>query len=69
MVLRNPSDKPQKFSITPKAALELPEGVKDKMTLSAVYPPRRQITSGSLDIGQLVSLTLAPFEVVVIELL
>ncbi len=69
LVLRNPSDKSQKFSITPEAALELPEGVTDKMTLSAIYPRQRQLTVGALGIGQPVSLTLDPFEVVVIELL
>jgi len=68
LVLRNPSDKPQEFSITPKAALELPEGVKDKMTLNAIYTRRRKLTAGVLGIRQGVNLTLQPFEVVVMEL-
>ena len=68
LALRNPSDKLQGFSITPKAALELHEGVKDKMTLNAIYPRRRQLTAGALGIRQPVNLTLQPFEVVVMEL-
>ena len=68
MVLRNPSDKPQKFSITPKAALELPKGVKDKMALNAIYPRGRKLTAGAWGIRQPVKLTLQPFEVVVMEL-
>jgi len=66
--LRNPSDKPQDFSITPKAAFELPEGVTSKMALKAIYPNRRQMPAGTLGIGQPVNLTLQPFEVVVMEL-
>ena len=68
LALRNPSDKPQKFSITPKAALELPKGVTDAMTLKAIYPRRRQLPAGALGVGQSINLTLQPFEAVVLEL-
>ena len=68
LVLRNPSDKLQDFSIALKAALELPEGVIGKMTLKAIYPRGRQLPAGALGIGQPVNLTLQPFEVVVMEL-
>jgi hypothetical protein len=68
LTLRNPSDEPQEFSITPKAALELPEGVKDAMKLKAIYPRERQVPARALGVGQPVNLTLQPFEVVVMEL-
>ena len=68
LTLRNPSDKPQEFSITPKAALELPEGTKGAMKLKVVYPQGRQLPAGALGVGQPVSLKLEPFEVVVMEL-
>jgi len=68
MAIRNPSDKPQKFSITPKAALELPRGVAGAMTLKAIYPRRRRVAEGALGVAQVVKLTLQPFEVVVLEL-
>ncbi len=69
LTLRNPSDKPREFSITPKAALELPEGIQGAMKLTAIYPHGRQIPAGALGIGQPIVLTLQPFEVVVMELL
>jgi hypothetical protein len=68
MALRNPSDKTQKFSITPKAALELPKGATDAMTLKAIYPRNRQLQAGALKINQPLNLTLQPFETVVLEL-
>jgi len=68
IVLRNPSEKPQNFNITTKAALQLPNGIEDKMTLKAVYPRLRQLTAGPLGSRQPLNLTLQPFEVVVIEL-
>jgi len=68
LTLRNPSNESRQFSITPKAAFELPEGVTSKMALKAIYPDRRQMPTGTLGIGQPVNLTLQPFEVVVMEL-
>lgn len=68
LVLRNSSDQPQRFTTTPQAALELPEGVKDKLTLHAVYPRERPLATGAVAITQPVSLTLQPFEVMVMEL-
>ena len=68
LTLRNPSDKPREFSITPKAALELPEGTKGAMKLKVVYPQGRQLPAGALGIEQPISLKLQPFEVVVMEL-
>jgi hypothetical protein len=51
MALRNPSHKPQDFRITPQTALGLPAGVKDKMTLHAVYPREQQLATGAVEIG------------------
>ena len=67
LVLRNPSDKTQQFSITPKDALQLPEGVKGKMMLSAVHPPL-ELKSAAKAITQPITWTLKPFEVIVLEL-
>jgi hypothetical protein len=68
LTLRNPSDKPREFSITPKAALELPEGAAGAMKLTAIYPQGRQLPAGAMGVGQTVALKLQPFEVVVMEL-
>ena len=68
LVLRNPSDRLQQFSITPEAALELPEGVIDTMILNAIYPRRRQLMAGALGVRKPVNLALQPFEVIVMEL-
>ncbi len=68
LTLRNPSDKPQEFSITPKAALELPENVKGAMTTKALYPKGRQVPAGALGVSKPMSFTLQPFECVVMEL-
>ncbi|MEK6248545.1 MAG: hypothetical protein N2C12_10230, partial [Planctomycetales bacterium] len=48
IVLRNPSDKPQDFSITPEQALQLPKGIKGKMTINPVYPKARKLAAGQL---------------------
>jgi hypothetical protein len=68
LVLRNPSDNVQQFRITPEAALELPEGVQDPMTLRAVYPLDRKLPPGALEVSRPIELSLQPFEVVVMEL-
>jgi hypothetical protein len=46
------SPSPFQFSITPKAALDLPEGIKGAMKLKAIYPQGRQVPAGASDIGQ-----------------
>ncbi len=68
LVLRNPSDRPQAFEITPKAALELPVAVKGGMTPKAIYPQGRVLAAGPLNVGDPIGLTLQPFEAIVIEL-
>ncbi len=68
LVLRNPSENPQDFGITPQAALELPEGVAGPMTLKAVYPRGRRLPAVVSDVGQTIRLSLQPFEAIVMEL-
>lgn len=68
LVLRNPSDKEQPFSITPKAAFELPVGVEARMTLNPIYPLSKKPPVKALTIHQPILLALDPFEVVVLEL-
>ena len=68
LVFRNPSESPQEFSITPEKALELPEGVTGQMTRRIIYPREGQLKSGSLNVMEPISMTLRPFEVLVIEL-
>ena len=68
LTLRNPADEPREFGITPKAALELPDRVQGAMTLKAVYPKGRGIPAGPVGIAQPVTLTLQPFETVMMEL-
>ena len=67
LTLLNPSDKPQEFSITAKAALELPDSVKADMTLRAVYPGDQRLPGKTVSVDQSMTLTLSPFEVVVME--
>lgn len=67
LVLRNPSGKAQDFSITPETAFELPEGVRNPVTLQAVYDRGRQLVSGPLEATQQIEIRLEPFEVVVME--
>jgi hypothetical protein len=68
LVLRNPSEQPQVFQITPKAALELPEGAAGAMTLEAVYPRSLRVPADRVNVGELIRLTLEPFEIAVIAL-
>ena len=68
LVLRNPSELPQGFTITPGAALELPEGVAWDMTRRTIYPREHPLADGSSNVSDPISMSLQPFEVVVIEL-
>jgi hypothetical protein len=68
LVLRNPSESPQGFKISPTTALALPEGITGTMNQRTIYPRGRQLTSGPSKVGEPISMTLKPFEVLVIEL-
>ncbi len=69
LALRNPSETPQDFAITPRLALELPAGLTGTMTLEAVYPSQRKLPVDTVKPDQPLHFHLQPFEVVVIELL
>jgi len=66
LTLRNPSDKPQEFGITPRAALDLPAEVSGAVRLEAVYPQKQQLPTGTPGVDETLKLTLQPFDVVVI---
>jgi len=68
LALRNPSDRPQEFEITPKAAFELPAGVTGIMTPKAIHPRWRVLAAKPLNVGEPMGLTLQPFETLMIEL-
>ena len=66
LTVRNPSEKPQEFSITPRAAMDLPADVRGAVRLEAVYPQKQQLPTGTLGVEDTLKLTLQPFDVVVI---
>ena len=72
LTLRNPSDQPQSFNTTLQTALELPDAAKERMTAKVQYPLGRKLPANvlnqKLQAQQSISLTLQPFEVIVIEL-
>jgi hypothetical protein len=68
LVLRNPSDQPQSFQITPQAALELPANAAPAMTPVTIYPRGRRILTGGVAVGEPLHFDFQPWEVVVIEL-
>jgi hypothetical protein len=68
LVLRNPSDSSQEFTVKLNEALELPDGSKDTMIPKSVYPQKRQLSSWSSNVKEPFRLILEPFEAIVIEL-
>ena len=68
IVLRNPSESSQEITFTPGKALELPEDAKGKMIPAVIYPQGRKLPSGVFRSGDSLTLSLNPFEVVVMEL-
>ena len=68
IVVRNPSDSPREFITTLKEALELPDGAMNTVSPKIIYPHTSRTTSWPSDVGEPFSLTLQPFEVLVIEL-
>ncbi len=67
MTLRNPSDQPQEFSISPEAAFELSDEVTESMTLEALYSRGRRLPAGALKACQPITVLLQPSETVVME--
>jgi len=68
VVLRNPSDSPGEFTSTLKDALELPDGAMYSMSPKIVYPRSSRPADWPSDVGESFSMTLQPFETIVIEL-
>jgi hypothetical protein len=68
LVLRNPSSSNQDFSITPKAALELPKGSTKYMTQKTIYSNEGKTLSETLSVKNLLTISLKPFELITIEL-
>lgn len=68
IVLRNPSESPREFISMPKDALELPDGAMNTMSPKVIYPRTSRLVSWPSDVGESFSLTLQPFETIVIEL-
>lgn len=69
VVLRNPSDQPQSFTLALGAALELPAAAPTCFTLSDVWKSRSELDGRALATADGLTLDLAPFEVVVLEAL
>jgi hypothetical protein len=67
VMLRNPSDRSQPFSLDVQRALELPAGTPGKYTLKNPWSEESSWSSIQAEAGKPVPLTLHPFEVIVLE--
>ena len=65
LTLRNPSAQPQEFVFDPASIFELPLGAPMNYTLSS--PKGDKLPADSVQAGKSVKVTLAPFEVLVLE--
>jgi hypothetical protein len=68
LVLRNPSGSSKVFTVKLNDALELPDGPAVSMIPKTIYPQNRQFASWPSNVNDPLSLTLQPFEAIVIEL-
>lgn len=67
LTLRNPSSREKTYSFEPNAVFELPAGAPTKYRLTS--PNGKQLPVEIIEVGKPVTLTLKPFEVIVIEAL
>jgi hypothetical protein len=67
LVLRNPSDQPQAFSVDPEKVFELPENSHGTLNLKDPYKSDHDNTVTSVKIGESKVIHLAPSQVVVLE--
>ncbi len=68
LMLRNPDDRPQTYSLEVGATFELPAGAATRYRLASPYPDQRLKTL-SLEAGHPQTITLEPFEVLVFDAL
>lgn len=68
LVLRNPSSGSKEFTLSTEEALELPDSAAETMIPTMVYPQKRKLTTWNTDVKETFSLTLQPFESIIIEL-
>lgn len=68
VVLRNPSDKPQTFSLDVRPALELPDRFRGHFDAKSPWLVDSQSKPFRLDPGKPLALNLAPFQVLVLDL-
>ncbi len=68
LVLRNPSDKPQSIRLDPGAALELPPGAATSFTAHSPWKSDANQPSLTLRSGEPHAFTLAPYEVLTLDL-
>lgn len=69
IVLRNPSDKPATFALDVGAAFELPKGPAKAQAAYAVLSPYSMTPPIDLSAGTVKTIALAPFEVLMLEVL
>lgn len=70
LALRNPGEKEDTLTITPRKALDLPPGVKGKITFTDVYGDQRKLdgfTGVPVDVDEEITFKLNPFEVLVFD--
>jgi hypothetical protein len=67
LVLRNPSDKPQRFSVDVRQAFELPDGALTQFEAKSPWAADRSKQSVQLNAGTAHTFSLAPFEVLTLE--
>ncbi len=67
LMLRNPSDRPQTFTLDVGAAFELPAGAAKRYRLGAAYPDQRAAGITEVSAGTPAAIELQPFEVLVLD--
>jgi len=66
--LRNPSDKPQTFTVDIAKLLEMPATNFASWSVTPAYPDQIGMTPASFPVGSTTDITLAPFETLIMEL-
>ncbi len=69
IVLRNPSEKSQSYSITLNDALEYPHDLETQFELKSIYPKNRELNRSTLSNNGEFKITLEAFETIVLELI
>ncbi len=68
VVLRNPADRPQSFTLSLQTSFELPLAWSGPINIKPIYPRSQEPGAGELTVERPVEFELAPFQVIVMEI-